>query len=99
MISISFAHLKLELLLEVAYCITTHQWHTLWKIQLSQLGVEAYGVILNESTTECNVLCSSQALLQQRKIEERVLDIMCGEFKVDLLHCVYAICMICTHRS
>ena len=26
---------------------------------LSQLGVEAYGVILNESTSECKVVCSS----------------------------------------
>ena len=50
-------------------------------------------MILNESTTECKVLCSSQTTENfVRKIEKRVLittRYMCGEFKVDILHCVY----------
>lgn len=43
--------------------------HLQFKI-LSQLGVEAYGVILNQVTSDCKVICSSETVREFVSAEE-----------------------------
>ena len=64
---------------------------------LSELGVEAYGVILNQSTAECKVVCSSQttedfiAAEEDRGegVDHNFFKYMCGLFL--LLHITIAL--------
>ena len=54
---------------------------------LSQLGVEAYGVILNESTSECKVVCSSRTAedfiaAEEDRGDHNFFRYMCGKKNV-----------------
>ena len=54
---------------------------------LSKLGVEAYGVILNQATSDCKVLCSSETVKefvsteegQGQAVDNNFFRFMCGK--------------------